>query len=504
MKFPGFIGPAYQLKSIAVDAQRCVNLYPETIESGNGKGAQVSYLRGTPGLTELFTVGPGPIRLVHVENFERDNPVEIAVVYVVSGAQVWACSYQAGAWVTALCGTISTSVGPVSAHSIKKGTSFKYQTVFVDGDNNYLVRSDDYDGGYAGSGNFGNFASFSLTPVLGANQITWIDGYLILTVKDTSLFYVSAWAGLTFNPLDFATSEGNPDNVVGLSSLNRDLIIFNKISTEIYANSGNADFPFERVGNGFIEIGCAAPFSIAKTSEAVFWLGQDASGRGKVYAANSISPQRISTHAIEASISTYEDISTARGYTYQYEGHSFYVLNFDEATWVYDLTTKMWHERAYLDDGDLTRHRIDSLAYIPNLGIHIGGDYETNQVFELDPAARTDAGTAIKRLRATPHVSQNLKRVFHSFLQVDCETGVGLDGTQQGTDPQLMMRFSNDGGRTWSDEMLAAMGKIGEYKTRALWRRLGQSRDRVYEVSVSDPVDVNFVDAELEVEMGAS
>lgn len=504
MKFQGFIGPAYQLKSIAVDSQRCVNLYPETIESGLGKAGQVSYLRSTPGLTELFSVGPGPIRLVHVENFERDNPVEKAVVYVVSGAQVWACSFQSGAWVTQLCGSMVTSIGPVSAHSIKKGTSPKYQTIFVDGDNNYLVRSNDYDGGYAGSGNFGNFAFFSLTPVLGATQIVWIDGYLILTLKDTAQFYVSEWAGVSFNPLDFATSEGNPDNVVGLQSLNRDLIIFNKVSIEIYSNSGNADFPFERIGNGFIEIGCIAPFSIAKTAEAVFWLGQDSSGRGQVYAASSITPVRISTHAIEAKISTYADITTARAYTYQYEGHSFYVLNFAEATWVYDISTKMWHERAYLNDGDFERHRIDTLAYIPNLGIHIGGDYETNQVFQLDPNARTDNGQAIKRLRATPHVSSALKRVFHTYLQVDCETGVGLDGTQQGTDPQLMMRFSNDGGRTWSDELTAAMGKIGEYKARALWRRLGQSRDRVYEVSVSDPVDVNFVDAEIEVQLGGS
>lgn len=369
----------------------------------------------------------------------------------------------------------------------------------MDGDNNYLVRSDDYDGGFT---SFGNFASFSLSPVLGATQITWIDGYLILIKKDTAEFFVSDWQGVTFNALSFATAEGNPDNVVGMAALNRDLILFNKVSTEIYTNTGNADFPFERIGSGFIEVGCCAPFSIAKTAEAVFWLGQDSSGRGVVYAASSTSPQRISTHAIEAKISTYADITTARAYSYQYEGHYFYVLNFDEATWVYDATTKMWHERAYLDNGALTRHRIDTLSYVPNLGIHVGGDWESNKVYELDPDNRTDAGNEIKRLRATPHISQNLKRVFHAALQVDCETGVGLTGIGQGTNPQLMMRFSNDGGRTWSDEYQGAMGKIGEYKARALWRRLGQSRDRVYEVSVSDPVDVNFVDAEIDVMVG--
>lgn len=501
MKLQGFIGPAYELQSVTVDAQRCINLYPESIESGSGKGQQVAYLKPTPGLTELFSVGPGPIRLVHIENFERDNPAEKAVVYVVSGSEVWACSYQYGSWATTFCGTISTPTGPVSAHSIKKGSSPKYQTVFVDGDNNYLVQSNDYDGGFS---YFGSFADFALSPVLGATQITWIDGYLILIVKDTSQFYVSDWQGTTFNPLSFSSAEGNPDNIVGMTSFNRDLILFNKLSTEIFTNTGNADFPFERIGSGFIEVGCCAPFSIAKTSDAVFWLGQDVSGRGVVYAANNITPQRISTHAIEAEIATYADISTARGATYQLEGHSFYVLNFAEATWVYDFKTKMWHQRAYLNNGVLERHRIDSLCFVPNLGFHVGGDFEDGTVYKLDPTERTDAGNAIKRLRSSPHISQDLKNIFFKSLQIDCESGVGTSETGQGYNPQMMMRFSNDGGRTWSDEDFGSIGKIGEYKTRTIWRRLGQARDRVFEISVTDPVDTNIVDAQVDVEVGAS
>lgn len=504
MKLQGFIGPAYQLQSLAVDAQRCVNLYPEAIESGSGKGQQVAYLKSTPGLTELFSVGTGPIRLVHVENVERDNPVEKAVVYVVSGSEVWTCSYQYGSWVTKLCGSIATTSGPVSAHSIKKGASPKYQTVFVDGDNNYLVKSDDYDGGYIGSGNFGDFATFGLTAVQGATQIKWIDGFLILIVKDTAQYYVSDWQGTTFNALSFATSEGNPDNISGMESLNRDLIIFNKISTEIYTNTGNGSFPFERVGSGFIEVGCCAPFSIAKTQDTVFWLGQSGNGRGIVYAASNINPVRISTHAIEAEIATYEDITKARGYTYQYEGHSFYVLNFTEATWVFDTASKLWHQWSFLNQGNLERHRLESVGYLPNLGFHLGGDFETNKVFKIDPSSKTDFGNPIKRLRSSPHLSQDLQRVFYKSFQLDCEVGVGLDGGVYGSDPVVVLRYSDDGGFTWSSEIEASIGKIGEYKTRALFRRLGTARDRIFEVSVSDPVKVNFIDAQIDAELAGS
>lgn len=511
MKLQGFIGPAYQLNSANVDAQRCVNLYPEVIESGNGKGGQVAYLKKTPGLDDLFTLGDGPIRLIHAENFERDNPVEKNIVYVFSGYKVFACSYVNGSWQTkeitrsngapGYNSELDSNVGPISAHSVKV-SSTSYKTFFVDGYNNFIIESTNYDGGGTV---YSPLAAFAFPPVLGATQVSWIDGYLILIQKNSNQFYVSEWNGTAFDPLNFATAEGNPDNIVAQIALNRDLWLFNTQSTEIFTNTGNPDFPFERVQSGFIEQGCSAAFSVAKTAGVVFWLSRDESGSGMVMAAGGPTPQRISTHAIEQAISTYSDISTARGYTYQKDGHSFYVLNFSEATWVYDLTTKLWHERAYLNDGILERHRGDTHAFLPNLGIHLIGDYQNNKVYELKESIKTDSGQEIKRLRSCPHISNEiLGRIFHTSLQVGMETGIGLDGSAQGSDPKIMLRFSDDGGHTWSNEKQAAIGKLGNYKTRAIWRRLGQSRDRVYEVSVSDPIDVTFIDAIIDAQGGGN
>lgn len=507
MKLQGFIGPAYKLKSVNVDAQRCVNLYLEIIESGSGKGAQVAYLKKTPGLERLFTLGDGPIRLIHVENFERDNPTEKNIVYVFSGAKVYACSYQGGAWQTKLLTragpfgeVLSTTTGPISAHSIKVSPT-SYKTFFVDGNNNYIIDSTNNDGGGIV---YTDVLTLGFTPVLGATQVTWIDGYLILISKASNQFYVSAWLGTSFNPLDYATAEGNPDNIVAEVALNRDLWLFNTVSIEIFTNTGNPDFPFERVQSGYIEQGCAAAFSVAKTGGAVLWLSRDESGQGMVMASSGPSPQRISTHAIEYAISTYADISSARAYTYQNEGHSFYVLNFDEASWVYDLTTKLWHERAYLNNGTLERHRGQTHGFLPGLGIHLVGDYQSGKIYQLKENVNTDDGAAVKRLRSAPHVSNELKRIFYGLLQIDLETGIGLDGSVQGSDPQIMMRFSDDGGHTWSNEKQAAIGKLGNYKTRAIWRRLGQSRDRIFEVSVTDPIDVTLIDAEIEIEPGGN
>ena len=146
MKLTGFVGPSYTLDSVNVDCQRCVNLYPEIIESGTGKDAQNIYLKHTPGLELLLTVGAGPIRCVHTDSAGH--------IFVVSGNQVFQLLFIGGIWSTSILGTISTSTGNVIAATMDPGTD-RY-TVFVDGDNNYL-----YSYPASGVEQFGAFAAFA-------------------------------------------------------------------------------------------------------------------------------------------------------------------------------------------------------------------------------------------------------------------------------------------------------------------------------------------------------
>ena len=223
----------------------------------------------------------------------------------------------------------------------------------------------------------------------------------------TSQFYTSQWGEFGVDPLSFASSEGDPDNLVGLIANHRDLWLLNERSAEVFTNTGNADFPFERVQGGFIEKGCAAPYSIAKIDGVIFWLGKDASGAGIVYAAQGLQPQRVSTHAIEQAIQGYSSdvVASATAWTYQSGGHSFYVLNFTVTTWVYDLATKMWHERTFNNDGQEARHRVSSHAFISQYGIHLVGDYQNNKIYELSNDYFLDDETEIIRVRSTPHVT---------------------------------------------------------------------------------------------------
>jgi hypothetical protein len=223
-------------------------------------------------------------------------------------------------------------------------------------------------------------------------------------------------------------------------------------------------------------------------------------------------------------------------YTYQQDGHAFYVLNFPSAdiTWVYDVATQVWHQRAGWLNNAYTRHRGNcQMAFNGQIVI---GDYLTGQIYAYDPTIYTEAGAVQKWLRswrALPTGTNNLKRTTQHSFQLDCEVGVGLDGATpatttylssissdaasagaisgeseettneiivQGSDPQVMLRWSDDGGHTWSSEHWRSMGKLGETGRRVFWRRLGMTmklRDRVYEISGTDPVKIAIMGAEL-------
>jgi hypothetical protein len=317
----------------------------------------------------------------------------------------------------------------------------------------------------------------------------------------------------------------------------REVWLFGQNSVEVWYNSGDPDFPLSRIQGAFNEIGCAATFSIAKLDNSLFWLGADVRGQGIVYRANGYSGERISNHAIEWQIQSYGTISDAVGYTYQQEGHSFYVLTFPTAnkTWVLDLTTNSWHERAGYNifTGDFTRHRSNCQATFNNEVVV--GDFENGNIYAFDLDRYTDNGVPqrwLRSWRAIPTGDNDLKRTAHHSLTLDCEAGVGLpiqpvyipllaetedilltesgldllvfeQAGEVGYDSKVMLRWSDDGGHTWSNEHWRSMGRIGQYGFRTIWRRLGMTtklRDRVYEISGSDAVKVVIIGAHIEME----
>ena len=470
MKSP-ILGSAYTARSVNAADNRMINLYPEMVPEG---GKEPAFLQRAPGLRFLANVGNGPVRGLWTFG---------AYGYAVSGSKLYQID---SAWNVVEKGTVTGS-GPVSM--VDNGT----QLFIAAGADGFIYN--------AGTDVFAQITDLDFP---GASTVGFIDGYFVFTEPASQKFWVTALLdGTSVDPLDFASAEGSPDNLVSLIVDHREVWLFGQTSVEVWYNAGLPDFPLTRIQGAFNEIGCAATYSVAKLDNGVFWLGADARGRGIVYRSQGYNGQRISTHAVEWQIQQYTDISDATAYTYQQDGHSFYVLNFPSAdiTWVYDVATQAWHQRAGWLNNNFTRHRGDcQMAFNGEIVI---GDYLAGAIYAYDPTVYTEAGTVQKWLRswrALPTGANNLKRTTHHSLQLDCQSGVGLDGTQQGTDPQVMLRWSDDGGHTWSSEHWKSMGRIGETGARVIWRRLGMTikiRDRVYEVSGTDPVQIAIMGAEL-------
>jgi hypothetical protein len=470
------LGSAYVARSVNAADNRMINLFPELIPEG---GKESGFLNRAPGLNFLQTVGTGPIRALWAHQTNGSD------FYVVSGTEVFKLTSLTGTPVK--LGNVS-GTGPVSIAD--NGT----QIFFACNGPSYI---------YNEVTNV--FAQITDPDFPGAVTVGYLDGYFVFNEPNSQRVWVTSLLdGLSVDPLDFASAEGSPDGLVALIVDHREAWLFGSDSVEVWYNAGNPDFPLARIQGAFNEIGCVAPYSVAKLDNGLFWLGTDARGQGIVYRANGYTGTRVSTHAIEYAIAQYGNISDALAYTYQQEGHSFYVLIFPtaNATWVYDVSTQMWHERAGFVNGAFTRHRSNCQCNFE--GNTVVGDFENANIYTFDLDVYADNSQPQKWLRSWRALApgqNNLKRTAHHSLQLDAETGVGLV-VGQGSQPEAMLRWSDDGGHTWSNEHWQSMGAIGQYGYRTIWRRLGMTlklRDRVYEVSGTDPVKIAIMGAELYV-----
>lgn len=466
MKTP-ILGGSYTARTVNAAVSRMVNLFPEAIPEG-GKGP--AFLSRCPGLVKKATVGIGPIRGLHEFG---------GYAYAVSGQGLYKISPSYSA---TLIGTISGS-GSVSMSD--NGTQL------------FIACN---PSGCIYNASTGILASISDVDFPGAVTVGYIDGYFVFNEPDSQKVWVTSLLdGTAIDPLEYASAEGSPDRVVAISVTHREVWIFGSSSVEVWYNSGSLDYPLTRISGAFIETGCVAAYSIAQLDNTLFWLGSDNRGSGIVFKASGYGAVRVSNHAIESAILEYESVDDAIAYSYQQGGHSFYVLTFptDGKTWCYDVATNEWHERAGFLDGQFTRHR--SNCHVHFNRENIVGDYNSGDLYAFDLNTFADDIYEQKWLRswrALPTGGSNLDSVIHGHLQIDFEAGVGLS-TGQGDNPQVMLRWSDDGGHTWSNEHWRSIGKIGEYSAKAIWRRLGRSYDRVYEISGTDPVGINIMGAEI-------
>lgn len=341
-------------------------------------------------------------------------------------------------------------------------------------------------------------------PFQGGGTVDITDNYFVYNKPDSQLWAASDLLSPITDPLSFASKDGSPDDLVSIIVDRREVYLLGEMSSEVWINSGAVPFPFTRIPGTSTQQGIAAQYSMARMGNSFAYVSKNNRGEAMIVRMNGYFPERISTHAVETTLVN-QNVSDAVAWTYQLEGHEVYVVSFPSIgtnglTWAYDNTTGLWHKWLYRNNmNEYERHRGNCCAFF-NQQVLVG-DYENGKIYQLARSFYTDDGQPIRRIRRAPHITSDLQRQYFHELQIQFQPGVGIS-TGQGEDPQAMLRWSNDGGSTWSNEYWTTIGKQGKYQNRAIWRRLGWSRDKVFEVSISDPVKAVIVSANLKAEAG--
>jgi hypothetical protein len=455
----GLVGASNQMRGLPFDAQRTINMYPVFDDTGKESAA----LYGTPGLSLFASVGNGPIRAMFYSGNGR--------AFVISGASLMEL-YSDGTSV--LRGSIALSDGNLTIDENA------LQLVICDGGSLYVLV-------YSTNA----FAKVSDADLPSCGTVTIIDNTAVVNKNNSGSFYISA-AGdcTTWDALDFATAESSPDKLLRVLNAIGQLWLFGDRTTEIWTNTKASSFPFERISGGKIDTGILAPFTALPVDNGVFWVGRDSYGSGVVYKAQGFTPQRISTDSIEYVLAQCDDLENMKAWAYQQEGHFFYVLTGGglQTSLVYDIATQLWHERAYLNENGILEQHLGS-CHISAFGKNLVGDRTNSNVYSLDLDVYSDNEREIVRERVYTHFSQENQLLRFNSLEIDMETGVGLQ-TGQGYDPKMLIQISKDKGKTWCGSYEVGIGKAGEYNKTVRIRRIGIVNFITFRIRITDPIKV--------------
>ncbi len=456
---------SYELRSGS--SARLVNCYPEQAPP-DAKTPALLYRNN--GIKSWTTVGSGPIRGMYAA-FIGLTTGGTENLYVVSGSELYFVD-------TDKVVTLIGNIGSPNRIDLDSNTT---HVVVVNEPNAFH-----WDGTTFGQITDEDFIS------RGAGDVEFLDNFLLFRQPNSGVFFGADLGSATgFDGLNFATAESKPDNLTGMKVQHGQLVNFGSGSGELFENSGAAGFPITRIINGTFDIGTLNAATVATQDNSVYWVGEDFTVRK----LEGITPRRVSSHAVEQFISA-ATATSLEAFTYEQDGHFFYVLSALEGTFALDVITGEWAEReTYLQGNWSMRHHAQFA------GLELVGDATSNKIGSLDPKTFTDFGLTQRMEWTYQPVYAEQRRAFHRRLEVVLETGVGTT-TGQGSDPKIMCQYSDDHGRTFKSLPDKSLGALGNRQVRVYWTGLGSARQRVYKRAVSDPIAITVTDTQLEVDGG--
>lgn len=467
-------GPAFDVGVPIQNQQKLINWYLE-VDGAGGKSPMI--MRPTPGMTTFCTIsGRNSIRgLIDYRG----------VLYAISDHYLYSVNSSGTA-------TLKGSLNITAAHTTApiRWCAYNNQIMIIDSTLAYV-----YD-----------LTAATLTQITdtdfpsSVSDCTNQDGYFLVTETDTLKFYASTFGdAMSWDALDYENVGATGEYVLGLISDHKQVWVFTKKSVEVFSIIETVDFPFSRVDGTLMSMGTASIRTLVQADNSLFWLARDNSGQQLVVRANGYTPQSIMNVAIAAKFNSYSTLDDAFAFCHRIGNHSFYVITLptEGVTWVYDISTGVWHERQSYIGTSYTRHRANCHAYSYNKSLV--GDYQSAVIYYYSTTAYDEGGATLLRKRVTsPLPFKNYETSIYN-LKIDVEPGVGLS-TGQGSDPQIMLRVSVDGGHTYGNTLSRSLGAQGVYTLQPTWDCLGYGRDWAFEITVTDPVNATILGATADLD----
>jgi hypothetical protein len=446
--------------------QQLVNWYVDAIETESVTKAQ---LLPTPGLAQLFNTGDteinrGAINVGGKPYFINGNQLyRINQTFDFLGDEV--LSIEA-------LGTIA------GTERVSVATSGDQICIVVPGAESYVFTTS--------TDTLTQITDAAFLSLGSSVKVTYIDGYFIHVSSDKRTVFNSALNnGLSYNALDFAEAESDPDSLVSCHSFSGKLFLFGETTTEVWQNTGSLGFPFQRVY--VVPVGIAARESIANFDVTFGFVGQDVGGQPSVYAFDGNGFAKISHGAIDSILERLSPADIANGFAFNYseDGAIFYGVSFKTNTFVYDarssriIQKKLWHERFSVNLDQKTRWRVNSL--IQAYGRYFVGDSENGIIGVMSLNEPREYGAEIRREFVCGPFKEASGPIFWKKLELMVNSG-------QQQNAQVRMSYSDNGGYTWSYEQWRSAGAIGQYGRQVTWNRLGRSlNSRMFKFEYSDP-----------------
>ena len=433
-------------------------------------------LIGCEGLTAFCTsIGGNPSR-----GMWPVNTLTTPLVFTVNGNTLYSVNNAA---IVSSIGTINTSSGDVSM--VDDGTFL----VLVDGTNGWVY----------------NMITPSFTKITDGNfttspkTVTWQDNYFIVTAGTNRQFQLSqitpsvdptVWPAVQIN----FTGSGGGQIQAGIAD-HSILELFGDVYTEFWHYAGNPDLPYASLPGSAQEYGLTAPFSLCKYDNSLAGIFRNKMGQSNVSRMAGFRLQQLSTPDIDFIFNGYANIADAKGFGYMADGHPILQLGLPSAgkTWEFDGLSKVWSERQATDG---TRYWANKFANFLNR--RLVSDYRNGNIYQIDNTVFTDNGSIMPMEVWSKHIWNDDKFISIPQLQVDIESGVGVT-SGQGSNPQLMLEVSKDGGQTFTAVNWSSMGALGKYTQRVIWRRLGRARDWILKLRITDPVKRVLTGASAEI-----